>query len=190
MDNPEIQSVFESFGWQYIYSWRFFWLKILNKLKWVSTDTADKLTSTFFLCFENKLTLLSEIKKHSSYINFGRVKQIGLELLIITVGDETKLMFWSIPGYIFEKQNGIFPYLVSNRSGWLHTFLNCMTKFIKFSILFLFDAKWKRSATFILFLILSYNTFYRWVMIHYMIASSFGAISCSTSIFSLLNMNG
>ena len=134
--------------------------------------------------------LLSETKKHSSNTIFGSSYFIGLEVEIITSGFETKAIFYCIPCCIFDTTKGVLPILLSNKSGWLQTFLNCMTKFIKFSTFALLDASMNKSWAEIFLLILSYRTFWRWVMMHVIIYSVFGAISCSTSFLSLLNMKG
>jgi hypothetical protein len=83
---------------------------------------------------------------------------IGFSAKDLTSGFEVKLIFYWTPTYISLKVNGIFPSCLSKRSGWLHTFLNCITRFIKFSIFCLFSASWKRSFVEILSLMRWYRT--------------------------------
>ena len=86
--------------------------------------------------------------------------------------------------------SGILPILRSKSSGWLHTFLNCMTKFIKFSILALLSTSLKRSCVEILLLILWYNSLCLCVIMQVWVNSVLGPISSSMSSFSLRSIKG
>jgi hypothetical protein len=74
----------------------------------------------------------------------------------------------------------------SNRSGWLHTFLNCMSTFMML----------KKSLSLRVCLVLSlliyssYSSLYRLDRLHYTICSTFSGSCFSTSLFKRLNKKG
>jgi len=61
--------------------------------------------------------LLSEIRKHSSYMSFGRTSVIGFFIEILISKRDEKAGFGCIPTYKSLNENGILPTLLSKSSG-------------------------------------------------------------------------
>lgn len=128
--------------------------------------------------------------KHSSYTSFGSSKLIGFFIRVRSSGTDYSNGLGCIPIYSSLKVSGILPILRSKSSGWLQTFLNCMTRFIKFSILALLSTSLKRSCVEILLLILWYSNLCLCVIMTECVYSVFGPISSSMSSFSLRSIKG
>ena len=163
---------------------------MLKNFEWVSMETWLKLMSSPLINLVNVCVLLSEISNPSSKISLGITNRIGLWTYVRTSGADEKLRFGWTPTCKSLNTNGLLPCFLSNRSGWLHTFLNCITKFIKFSIFCLFSARVNKSFAEILSLILWYKILWRKVMSQNSSTSVLGPISCSTSLLSRRNMKG
>ena len=129
-------------------------LKILKNRIWFSIPKYYMEVSNPFVIFLRVLLLLSDTIKHSSNTNFGIEKDIGFFSKHLTSGWLSTPIFGKTPFYIELNKVGFLPTLLSNKSGWLHTFLNYITRFIKFSIFFLLSVKLNKSFVHILLLIL------------------------------------